>query len=154
MTEHAYGAQGLKLLLVDDEERFRTTLAKRLLEKKVDVAALGSGIEALKYIKDNPTDVIVLDIRMPDLDGIETLGEIKKIDPGIEVILLTGHAAVDSAIEGMRLGAYDYLMKPCELEDLLEKINGAYALKKSRDERLRKAEERSRLDALEKSVRF
>lgn len=154
MTEHAYGAQGLKLLLVDDEERFRTTLAKRLQEKGLDTTSLESGIKALKHIKDNPTDVIVLDIRMPDLDGIETLGEIKKIDPGIEVILLTGHAAIDSAIEGMRLGAYDYLMKPCDLEDLLEKINGAYALKKSRDERLRKAEERSRLDMLEKIVRF
>lgn len=146
--------EGLKLLLVDDEERFRTTLAKRIQDKGINVAHLDSGIKALQYIKENPVDVIVLDIKMPELGGIETLEEIKKAEPGIEVILLTGHAAIDSAIEGMRLGAYDYLMKPCELEDLLEKIQGAYEIKHKRDERLRKAEERSQLDRLEKSVRF
>ena len=152
--EQTDGLQDLKLLLVDDEERFRTTLTKRMLEKKLDVTSLGSGIEALKFIEGNPVDVIVLDIKMPDLDGIETLEEIKKIKPGIEVILLTGHGTIDTAIEGMRLGAYDYLLKPCELEDLLEKINGAYAVKNARDERLRKAQERSQLDRLEKSIRF
>lgn len=154
MTAQVQGLQGLKLLLVDDEERFRTTLAKRVQDKGINVAHLDSGIKALQYIKDNPVDVIVLDIKMPELGGIETLDEIKKVEPGIEVILLTGHAAIDSAIEGMRLGAYDYLMKPCELEDLLEKIQGAYEIKHKRDERLRKAEERSQLDRLEKSVRF
>ncbi|TVQ98866.1 MAG: response regulator [Desulfovibrionales bacterium] len=154
MAEQVQGAEGMRLLLVDDEERFRTTLAKRMQEKGIDVNTLDSGISALQYIQDYPVDVIVLDIKMPDMDGIETLNEIKKIKSGIEVILLTGHAAVDSAIEGMRLGAYDYLMKPCELEDLLEKILGAYKIKHARDVRLQQAEERSRLDRLEKSVRF
>lgn len=154
MTVQILGLQGLKLLLVDDEERFRTTLAKRIKDKGIDVADMDSGIKALQYVKDNPVDVIVLDIKMPELGGIETLEEIKKVEPGIEVILLTGHAAIDSAIEGMHLGAYDYLMKPCELEDLLEKIQEAYEIKFNRDERLRKAEERSQLDRLEKSVRF
>ncbi len=145
---------GPRLLLVDDEERFRTTLAKRLREKGFEVADLGSGMEAIDYIKENSVDIIVLDIKMPGLDGIETLTEIKKSNPGIEVVLLTGHGTVDTAIEGMRSGAYDYLMKPCEIDNLVLKINGAFEVKKERDERLKKAEERSRLDKLEKAVRF
>ena len=83
---------------------------------------------------------------MPGLDGIETLRELKKINPGLEVIMLTGHASVDSAVEGMRLGAYEYLMKPCEIDDLMEKTSGAYALKKARDERIRQAEVRRMVD--------
>ncbi len=102
-----------KLLLVDDEERFRTTLAKRLKEKGLEVAAVGSGQEALEEINKESFDVIILDIKMPGMDGIETLGEIKRKNPLVEVILLTGHGTIDTAIEGMRLGAYDYLMKPC-----------------------------------------
>ena len=145
---------GPRLLLVDDEERFRTTLAKRLREKGFEVADLGSGMEAIDYVKENGVDIIVLDIKMPGLDGIETLTEIKKSNPGIEVVLLTGHGTVDTAIEGMRTGAYDYLMKPCEIDNLVLKINGAFEVKNERDERLKKAEERSRLDKLEKSVRF
>ncbi len=145
---------GPRLLLVDDEERFRTTLAKRLREKGFEVADLGSGMEAIDYVKENSVDIIVLDIKMPGLDGIETLTEIKKSNPGIEVVLLTGHGTVDTAIEGMRTGAYDYLMKPCEIDNLVLKINGAFEVKNERDERLKKAEERSRLDKLEKSVRF
>ena len=144
----------LKLLLVDDEERFRTTLAKRLKEKNFNVADVGSGLEAIDYVKENPVDIVVLDIKMPGLDGIETLGELKKINSGIEVVLLTGHGTVDTAIEGMKKGAYDYLMKPCEIDHLILKINGAFEVKKERDTRLKKAEERSRLDKLEKSVRF
>ncbi len=143
-----------RILLVDDEERFRTTLAKRLKGKNFEVADLGSGNEALDYIKDNQVDVVVLDIKMPGMDGIETLGEVKKLVPGIEVVLLTGHGTVETAVEGMRDGAYDYLMKPCEIDELVEKINGAFAVKKERDLRLKQAEDRSRLDKLEKAVRF
>lgn len=143
-----------RLLLTDDEERFRTTLAKRLSEKGYEVADVGSGNEALGYISENGVDVIVLDIKMPGMDGIETLRQLKNIDPGIEVVLLTGHGTVETAIEGMRTGAYDYLMKPCEIDELMEKINGAFEVKTKRDERLKKAEERSRLDKLEKAVRF
>ncbi|WP_045222317.1 response regulator [Desulfonatronum thioautotrophicum] len=154
MVEQMHGTSGMKLLLVDDEERFRTTLAKRLADKGIDVTTLDSGVSALRYILEHPVDVIVLDIKMPELDGIETLKEIKKINPGIEVILLTGHGSIDTAIVGMRLGAYDYLMKPCELEILLKKIIGAYAIKNTRDIRLVRAEMRSRLDKMEKSVRL
>jgi DNA-binding NtrC family response regulator len=135
-----------RILIVDDEERYRTTLSKRLAERDFEVTHLGSGLEALQEIKRKLYDVIVLDVKMPGLNGIETLTEIKKYNPGIEVILLTGHASVDSAVDGMRLGAYDYVLKPCEIEKLQEKIMGAYGVKSSRDERLRQAEIRRLVD--------
>ncbi len=143
-----------KLLLVDDEERFRTTLSKRLKESGFSADTVGSGMDALEYLGKNPTDVVILDIKMPGLSGIETLAEIRKKHIGVEVILLTGHADVPSAIEGMRLGAFDYLMKPHDYEHLLEKIGEAHAHKQRYEERLRKAEERAQLDKLEKSIRF
>lgn len=136
-----------RILIVDDEERFRTTLTKRLTERQLDVTSVGSGTDAIAEIKKKLFDVIVLDVKMPGLDGIETLSEIKKINPGVEVLLLTGHASVDSAVDGMRLGAYDYLLKPCEIETLLEKINGAFGVKASRDQRLRQAEIRRLIDS-------
>ncbi len=123
----------VKLMLVDDEERFLSTLAKRLAEKGMQVQTASSGFEALETIRDKSVDIVVLDIKMPQMDGIQTLGHIKKIDPDVEVILLTGHANVESAVEGMRLGAYDYLMKPCELEQLIEKILSAYKHKAARE---------------------
>ncbi|MGD9974989.1 MAG: response regulator [Desulfatirhabdiaceae bacterium] len=129
-----------RILIVDDEERFRTTLGKVLRDKELEVDTVGSGMEALDEIKRKLYDVIILDVKMPGLNGIETLKEIKKFNPGIEVILLTGNASVDSAIDGMRLGAYDYIMKPCEIDALMEEINGAYEVKASRDDRIQKAE--------------
>ena len=143
-----------KVLLVDDEERFRTTLGKRLTESGFAVQAVGSGMDALALLAKEPCDVVVLDIRMPGLSGIETLAEIRKKHIGVEVILLTGDADVPSAIEGMRLGAFDYLMKPHDFDSLLEKLHQAVALKRQREERLRKAEERAQLDRLEKNIRF
>jgi len=135
-----------KVLLVDDEERFVKTLTKRLAERELDVVGVHSGMEAIEEVKKNAYDVVILDVRMPGLDGIETLQELKKISPGLEVIMLTGHASVDSAVEGMRLGAHEYLLKPCDIEELMEKIDGAYELKTARDERLRKAEARKTFD--------
>jgi len=135
-----------RILIVDDEERFRTTLGKRLAERKLDVTTVGSGLEAIEEVKNKPFDVIVLDAKMPGLDGIETLSEIKKLNPGIEVLLLTGHASVDSAVDGMRLGAFDYILKPCDIVQLLEKIYEAYSLKEARDERIRQAEIRKMID--------
>ena len=128
------------ILLVDDEERFRQTLSKRLTERGLEVSTAGNGMEALEEIKKTDFDVVVLDVKMPVLDGIQTLAEIKKIKPQLEVLLLTGHASVDSAVDGMRLGAYDYLMKPCDIDVLLDKIYGAYESKTGREERLRLAE--------------
>lgn len=115
-----------KILLVDDEARFRTTVAKRLKERGQDVSAVSSGLEAIEAVKQTLYDVVVLDVKMPGLDGLETLLELKKIDPGIVVIMLTGHASVDSSIEGMRLGAFDYILKPCDIEELLGKIEAAH----------------------------
>jgi len=129
-----------RILIVDDEERFRKTLGKRLMERELDIETAGSGEEAINLVKNKLFDVIILDVKMPGLDGVETLRELKKISPLVEVIMLTGHASVDSAIEGMRLGAYEYLMKPCNIDELLEKVNGAYQQKQEREERIRQAE--------------
>ena len=122
-----------RILLVDDEERFRTNLQKMLEVQGLTVGAASSGAEALEELKRSPYDVIVLDIRMPGMDGLATLKEIKSINPEAEVIILSGHASMDAAMEINRLGGYDYLMKPCPLEDLLLKIEAAYEKKVDRE---------------------
>ncbi|MFA4909721.1 MAG: response regulator [Desulfobacteria bacterium] len=119
----------VRLLLVDDEEDFRTTLASRLKKRGIDVTDVGSGNEAIELTREESFDVAVLDIKMPGMDGIETLRQLKKIAPLVEVILLTGHGSVEAGIEGMRLGAYDYLMKPYNVKDLLLKVEDAYRRK-------------------------
>jgi len=129
-----------KVLIVDDEERFRTTLRKLLSANGLETNAVGSGKEAIEELKQQPYDVILLDVKMPEMDGIEALAELKKISRGVEVIILTGHASVDVAVEIMRLGGYEYLLKPCPMEELLAKIESAYERKMARDERTRKAE--------------
>lgn len=115
-----------RILIVDDEESFRTILAKRLGKRGLPVVTAGSGREALETIKHRSFDVILLDVKMPEMNGIEALAEIKKIDPLLEVIILTGHASVDAAVEIMKLGGYEYLLKPCPLDELLDKIDAAY----------------------------
>ena len=105
-----------RVLLVDDEKDFVDTLLKRLEKRKLAVRAATSGRAAIALLRESPADVIVLDMKMPDMDGIETLKEIKKLDPGLEVIILTGHANVEVAVEGLELGAFDYLMKPVEID--------------------------------------
>jgi DNA-binding NtrC family response regulator len=122
-----------RILLVDDEERFRSNLQKMLDAQGLAVRAASSGAEALEELKRSPYDVIVLDIRMPGMDGLATLKEIKSINPEAEVIILSGHASMDAAMEINRLGGYDYLMKPCPLEDLLLKIEAAYDKKADRE---------------------
>ncbi|MDP2046096.1 MAG: response regulator [Deltaproteobacteria bacterium] len=122
-----------RILLVDDEERFRTNLQKMLDTQGLIVGAASSGAEALEELKRSPYDVIVLDIRMPGMDGLATLKEIKSINPEAEVIILSGHASMDAAMEINRLGGYDYLMKPCPLEELLLKIEAAYEKKVDRE---------------------
>ena len=118
-----------KVLLVDDEVDYLETLVKRLAHRGIDAAAVHGGKDALERIVDDPPDVVVLDVKMPGIDGIATLREIKKLDPLIEVIMLTGHADVESAIEGMELGAFDYLMKPTDIEELLFKVQDAHEKK-------------------------
>ncbi len=118
-----------KILVVDDEDDFRETIVKRLQKRKMTARGAESGEKALELIEAQPFDVVVLDVKMPGLDGIDTLREIKKRKPLIEVILLTGHASLESGIEGMKLGAYDYVMKPANLEELIEKMRQAYEKK-------------------------
>ncbi len=114
------------VLFVDDEEDYLTTLLKRMRKRDVDAAGVGSGEEALVYLDSHSADVVVLDVRMPGMDGIETLRQIKKTAPLTEVIMLTGHASLEAAREGMELGAFDYLMKPVDIDELLYKLEDAY----------------------------
>jgi two-component system, OmpR family, response regulator len=118
-----------KVLIVDDELDYLETIVKRLRARDVDVSGVESGYLALEALDRSSPDVIILDVRMPGMDGIETLREIKKRKPLTEVIMLTGHASVESGIQGMQLGAFDYLMKPIALDELLEKVRQAYARK-------------------------
>jgi DNA-binding NtrC family response regulator len=122
-----------RVLLVDDEERLRLTLGKMLAAEGLSVTTLAGGLEALAELAAQPYDVVLLDIRMPGMDGIATLREIKKIAPDTEVIILTGHASMDAALQIIKLGGYDYLMKPCPLEELLLKIEAAHEKKLDRE---------------------
>jgi DNA-binding NtrC family response regulator len=118
--------EGFNVLLVDDEGEFLDTLVKRIQKRNVNAKGVRSGEEALAFLEKNPVDVVVLDVRMPGMDGIETLRALKRQHPLTEVIMLTGHASLEVAIEGMELGAFDYLMKPVEIDDLLYKLQDAY----------------------------
>jgi DNA-binding NtrC family response regulator len=133
-------SMSIKVLLVDDERDFVEPLSERLTARGFEVATAFNGEEALYHVKDEQWDVIVLDVLMPGMDGTECLREIKKEKPLLEVIMLTGHATVESAIEGMKLGAYDYLMKPTEMKDLVDKIRKAHTRKEEQEERIRQAE--------------
>jgi DNA-binding NtrC family response regulator len=106
-----------------------------LTAQGLEVTAAASGQEALELLQPGAFDVALVDIRMPGMDGLATLAQMKKTDPGLEVIMLTGHASVDAAMEINRLGGYDYLLKPCPLEDLLLKIDAAFEKKVEREKR-------------------
>jgi len=130
------------VLVVDDEVQFVETLVKRLAKRGVHVGAAHSGHEALEKLTaggPTKTDVVILDVKMPEMDGLETLARIKEEHPLVEVIMLTGHATVESAIEGMKRGAYDYLMKPCEIDVLLEKVVAAADKKREHEEKILEA---------------
>ncbi len=125
------------VLLVDDEVPFVETMTKRLNKRKVDIIAAHSGSEALDLLKENSRiEVVILDVKMPGMDGIETLQEIKKRHPLMEVIMLTGHATVESGIDGMKMGAFDYLMKPCDMDVLISKVGEAAAKKRQHEEKI------------------
>jgi DNA-binding NtrC family response regulator len=138
----------LSVLIVDDEEDFLETLVNRLKKRKIDANGVKSGEEAIEFMEKKPFDVVILDVKMPGgMDGIETLREMKRIQPLVEVILLTGHASVETSIEGMKLGAFDYLLKPVKLEDLLPKLEEAFTKKDKQDQKIRSAE-------IKKSLRY
>ncbi|MCD6224209.1 MAG: response regulator [Deltaproteobacteria bacterium] len=128
------------VMLVDDEAPFVETMTKRLKKRELKVMNAFSGLEALEKLdKNRNTDVVILDVKMPGIDGLETLERIKKAYPIIEVIMLTGHATVENAIEGMKRGAFDYLMKPCDLEQLMLKVNEATTKKREHENKIKEA---------------
>jgi DNA-binding NtrC family response regulator len=128
-------------MLVDDEVPFVETMSKRLAKRNIKAIAAFSGEECLEKLETHQDlDVIILDVKMPGMDGIDTLREVKRLYPLVEVIMLTGHATVESGVEGMKRGAYDYLMKPCDIDDLVTKVKAAAKKKKEHEEKIKEAE--------------
>jgi DNA-binding response OmpR family regulator len=130
----------IKVLIVDDEKDFTELLSERLETRGFKTRIAFDGNEAISRLNEENADVVLLDVMMPGKSGVETLKEIKNSWPITEVIMLTGHATVETAIEGMKLGAYDYLIKPTETDDLSQKITSAYQRKSDHEERIRQAE--------------
>ncbi len=130
----------INVLLVDDEKDFVESLAQRLELRDFNVKTAIDGSEAVKLVEDNEFDVIVLDVKMPGKSGIETFKEIREIEKIAQIIMLTGHATVETAIEGMKIGAFDYLMKPTDTKELIDKIEKANAIVAEQRQKIRKAE--------------
>ncbi len=120
-------SKGTKLLLVDDEETYVTVLAKRLSKRNFLVKTAFSGSEAIRILRNERFDLAVLDFKMEDMDGIEVLKVFKTMEPKMPVIILTGHGSETAAREGIEFGAFDYLVKPCDLSELVERIRQACA---------------------------
>jgi DNA-binding NtrC family response regulator len=128
-----------KVLVVDDETDFLKTLVNRLDKRNLEVRGVESGEKALEILNERIFDVVILDVKMPGMDGVDVLREIKRKWPLIEVIMLTGHASVESGIEGMRRGAFDYIMKPTDIDDLMDKMRKAFEKKSNHEEKIRQA---------------
>ena len=125
------------VLLVDDEAEFVETFSERLAMRNLEIFKAFSGEEALQVLETNQNiEIVILDVKMPGMDGIKTLAEIKKRYPLVEVIMLSGHADVESAIDGMKQGAFDYLMKPCDMEQIIAKVTEAVAKKRRHEEKI------------------
>ncbi len=138
--------KGSKILLVDDEVVFTNNMSRLLTTRGYHVTAVNSGDSAIRKLEEGSFDVVVLDLKMPGMDGITTLKEIKKLGLFTETLILTGHGSVDTALEAIKLGAYDYLAKPCEIDELVAKIEGAWekkdgAFRKDLDAKLQKVVE-------------
>ncbi len=136
----------IRILLVDDEDSFRGTVSKRLSRRSIDVLTAADGREALELLDRDPVEVVVTDVKMPGMDGIELLRQIKENYPDIEVILLTGHVAASDGVEGIKGGAFDYLTKPVELEHLVSKIRQAGEKIRWRRDQRKEAEFRKRME--------
>lgn len=130
----------INVLLVDDERAYLAYLKPRLEKRGLVTFDAKDGLDALQLLDEHPIDVVVLDVRMPGIDGLEVLRKIRQKHPLVEVIMLSGFATVESAIDGMKLGAFDYVTKPCDISDLVEKVNAAFARKKTAEEKIRKAQ--------------
>ena len=127
----------VSVLLVDDEVDFVSTLTKRMDKRGLKTSSVNSGEDALEFLGRHPMDVVILDVKMPGIGGIQTLREIKKRYPLTEVIMLTGHANVEVAIQGMEVGAFDYLMKPMAIDDLVYKIQDACKKKSIQEKKIK-----------------
>ena len=128
-----------RVLVVDDEADFLTTLVNRLRKRNLEVSGVASGEKALGLLDKEPFDVVILDVKMPGMDGVDVLREMKRKWPLVEVIMLTGHASIESGIEGMRLGAFDYIIKPMDIDDLVDKMRKAFEKKSNHQEKIRQA---------------
>jgi len=127
------------VLIIDDEKRFLQTTQKFLERQGYTVYTATDGLSGITRLKVKRIDVVILDVKMPGMDGVEVLRKIKADFPLVEVVMLTGHSTVESAIEGLQLGAFDYLTKPCDIPVLIQKIDAAGDKKKSAEEKIRKA---------------
>lgn len=123
-----------RILLVDDEAVFTTNMSRLLGVRGYEVSVASNGEEALQRLQEEPFDVTVLDLKMPVMDGICTLKKMKALGLITEVLVLTGHGAMDTAFEAIELGAYDYVTKPCEITELVAKIEAAHARKKVKEQ--------------------
>ncbi|WP_300458990.1 response regulator [Desulfobacula sp.] len=130
----------MKIMLVDDEVRYLKTTRKLIEKKGVETITAQSGREALEKLKTQTVHVVILDVKMPGMDGNETLKAIKALYPLVEVIMLTGHATVDSAIDGLKSGACDYLMKPADIDEIIEKAIEAFEKRQRLEEKIRIAQ--------------
>ena len=133
----------MKMMLVDDEERFLSTTQKLLLRKGYDVLTASSGTDALEILRTHNIHVVILDVKMPGMDGVQTLNAIKRNYPLVEVIMLTGHGTIDSAVEGLKSGATDYLTKPADVQDLIEKAEEAFSKRQVLEDKIRVAQSRT-----------
>src|SRR5512136_2260276 len=124
-----------RILLVDDETVFANNMSKLLNRRGYQVTAVNSGDAALQALMNNSFDVMVLDLKMPGMDGIAVLHEMRKLGLFTEVLVLTGHGSIDTALEAIQLGAYDYVTKPCEIAELVSKIEAAFERKSIKDKK-------------------
>jgi DNA-binding NtrC family response regulator len=133
----------ISVLLVDDEVSFVETLGKRLGIRRLHVLTAYDAATALSLLGEHPIDVVVLDVSMPEMDGITATKAIKSAHPMVEVILLTGHANIEASIDGMAMGAFDYLLKPVNIDELVYKIEDAHRRKELREEKIRRLAEKA-----------
>jgi DNA-binding NtrC family response regulator len=135
-------SHSMSLMLVDDEERFLSTTGKLISRMGYTVVTAAGGVEALEKLRTHQVHVVILDVKMPGMDGISTLKEIKLRYPMVEVIMLTGHATMESAIDGLKSGASDYLMKPTDIPHLIRKAEAAYQRRQELESKIRMARKR------------
>jgi DNA-binding NtrC family response regulator len=143
----------MRMMLVDDEVRFLSTTKKLLAKKGYDVVTASSGAEALEIIRAQNINVVILDVKMPGMDGNATLKEIKRLFPLTEVIMLTGHATMESAVDGLKSGASDYLVKPADLDEIINKAEEAFEKVQRLEEKIRVAQMRKLMKSPREIIR-